>query len=57
MRHEARDKALKSEAQECGELRKASSGRRANTAERVAKPCERGFQEAWQGFLDARPKV
>jgi hypothetical protein len=33
-----RNKALKSEAQERGELKDASEGGRADTAERVAKP-------------------
>jgi hypothetical protein len=33
-----RSKALKSEAQERGKLKEAFEGRRADTAERVAKP-------------------
>jgi hypothetical protein len=50
-------KALKGEAHERGKLRKASLGRRADAVERVAKPCGRGFREAWPRFSDAGSKT
>jgi hypothetical protein len=51
---QGRRKALKSEAQERGELKEASESGRADTAERVAKPWGRGLWKAWQGFPDVR---
>jgi hypothetical protein len=47
-------KALKGEAHECGELKEASTGRKPNTVERVAKPCGRDFWKTWQRLPNDR---
>jgi hypothetical protein len=52
-----RRKALKGEAQERGKLKKAFEGGRADTVERVVKPCGRDFWKAWHGFSNARREL